>query len=76
MANCGLLSMEEPHSPDVGHCVFTFWPEGHWQPCKDILQEPPVHSRSQGMSEKTKNEQVSTLSIATNSIHLSKLTPL
>ena len=36
MADFGLLSRGQPHSPDVNHCVIHFRPEGHGKPRNQV----------------------------------------
>ena len=36
MANFGLLSKGQPHSPDVNHWVLHFRPEGHREPHNEV----------------------------------------
>ena len=42
MANFGLLSRVQPHSPDVNHCVLHFRPEGHWEPRGEVGSLSPA----------------------------------
>ena len=42
MANFGLLSRWQPHSPDVNHYVLHFRPEGHRRPRSEVGSPSPA----------------------------------
>ena len=39
-ANFGPLSRGQPPSPDVNYCILHFRPEGHREPCSQVLRAP------------------------------------